>query len=398
MDARGTAALKARRASALAAGAGVALLLAGPPVLAFLTGGYPEGPRAWAGLAAWVLAAAGLLSTGLPRGGAARLALAALTALALWTLASAAWAPVAADAWEAGRLALLYAGALLAAATLLAAPAAGRWVEPALVAGALVVVAYGLSERLAPGLVDLAQSYSAQGRLEQPITYWNAMGLLAGLGFVLAVRVAGHHERPSWLRSAAAAAAVPLALGLWLTVSRGALFAAATGLLALLVAAARREQLHAALLALAAGAVTAAAAAPFDGVTGLLGESAERRREGATVAAVLAAAMVAAALGQRWLARRPGASGPLRLPPRAPALALAVVLAALAAAVAAGVERGPRPLTPGAERLTTVQTNRHEYWRVAGRAFADHPLRGTGAGGWAVRWRQERPFLSLIHI
>ena len=49
-------------------------------------------------------------------------------------------------------------------------------VEPALAAGTVVVIGYGLSARLLPGLLHFARSVSAQGRLEQPLTYWNAMG------------------------------------------------------------------------------------------------------------------------------------------------------------------------------------------------------------------------------
>jgi O-antigen ligase len=49
-------------------------------------------------------------------------------------------------------------------------------------------------------------------------------------------------------------------------------------------------------------------------------------------------------------------------------------------------------LAAGASRLTTLQSNRYAYWRVAMRAFAHEPLRGVGAGGWAVWWLRYRPF------
>jgi O-antigen ligase len=39
-----------------------------------------------------------------------------------------------------------------------------------------------------------------------------------------------------------------------------------------------------------------------------------------------------------------------------------------------------------------VQSNRYAYWRVAWRAFKHEPLRGVGAGGWAVWWLRDRPF------
>ena len=115
-------------------------------------------------------------------------------------------------------------------------------VEPALAGGTLIVIGYGISERLLPGLLHFARSVSAQGRLEQPLTYWNAMGELAALGFVLAARLAGDASARGRCGSAAAATA-PLGLGAYLSVSRGALFACAAGLVALVVLAPQRAQL-----------------------------------------------------------------------------------------------------------------------------------------------------------
>ena len=158
------------------------------------------------------------------------LALGGLLGLGLWTLLSTVWAPIAGPAWDAGQRTLLYGGVLVAATGLLRGRRAVRWVEPAVAAGALVVVGYGLAERLLPGLLHYARSATAQGRLEQPLTYWNAMGAVAAMGVVACARLAGDGTRDGRLRAAAAAAAAPLGLGLSLTVSRGALFACAAGL------------------------------------------------------------------------------------------------------------------------------------------------------------------------
>src|SRR6202035_3073240 len=117
--------------------------------------------------------------------------------------------------------------------------------EPAMAAAALIVIGYGLSERLLPGVLKFAHSLSAQGRLEQPLTYWNAMGEVAALGFVLCAALAGDASRSARLRAAAAAAAARLGRGLYVTFSRGALFACAAGLVALVVLVPRREQLRA---------------------------------------------------------------------------------------------------------------------------------------------------------
>ena len=59
------------------------------------------------------------------------------------------------------------------------------------------------------------------------------MGELAALGFVLCARLCGDSARPRALRILAAGATAPLGLGLYLSFSRGALFACAAGLVAL---------------------------------------------------------------------------------------------------------------------------------------------------------------------
>ena len=142
-----------------------AALLAGPTALAFFAGGYFDGPRAWAGVGAWALVAiiAIAIPRAVPRGNGGRLALAALALLAAWTLLSMIWAPIAGTAYHDGQRVVLYAGVLLAAAVLLRAPSAQRAVEPALAAGTLIVIGYGLSGRLLPGLLHFARSVSAAG-------------------------------------------------------------------------------------------------------------------------------------------------------------------------------------------------------------------------------------------
>ncbi|MGH2915219.1 MAG: hypothetical protein ACRDMX_09540, partial [Solirubrobacteraceae bacterium] len=366
----------------------VAILLAGPTALAFFSGGYFETAQECAGLGAWALVVAGItmLRRPLSNGRAGRVAIAALAGLAAWTLCSLAWAPIVGSAYDAGQLAFLYLGGLIAAAALLRTRSSRRAVEPALAAGALIVIGYGLSERLVPGLLHFARSASAQGRLEQPLTYWNAMGELAALGFVLATRLAGDETRGRRLRVAAVAACAPLGLGVSLSVSRGALFACLAGVLVLIVVAPRRAQLRAALLAVGSGLVVSIVAAPFRGVTLLAGSPSTREREGAIVLAALVVVMVVAAAGAAALSARER-GGTLRLPRRAPVIALALICAGFALAVALGAhESSGQPLSAGATRYETLQSNRYAYWGTALDAFASAPIEGVGAGGWAVWW------------
>jgi hypothetical protein len=385
-------AFSARRMRAAAVLSARATLVAGPVVLAFFSGGYFDGPRdvallvAAAALAALAVAApAGEL---VPRGSAARVALVAAVAYAAWIALSATWAPVSDFAGDDAERALLYAVVLTAAAIAFRERAAARALEPLVAAGTVVVVGYGLSGRLLPGLVTEHPQASAVGRLDQPLTYWNAMGALAMLGLILCARLAGDGDRPRGLRAAAAAAAVPLGMGCYLSFSRGALAALGAGLVTLVVLAPTRGQLRAALLVLAAGATGALAAAASSAVRTLEGSAGTREREGAIVLAVALALMAGAAMA----ARVPLRDRPLTLPRWAGWAALAAVGALLVVGIVAagGHEHGPAATGATNQRLGSLGSNRYGYWRVAIETGADHPLAGVGASGFRVAWLERR--------
>ena len=189
------------RRRVLAAG-GMALIVM-PGVLAFYSGGFFDEPRLIAALASWALflLAALVAPRPLPVSAAGRTALVALTLLSAWSLLSLRWAPIGERAQDDVQRLLLYLGFFGAALAFLREAPLRRALEPALALSAFAVVAYGLSERLLPGVFELERSASAAGRLEQPLTYWNAMGLISALGFVLAARVAGDPDRPGSLRA-----------------------------------------------------------------------------------------------------------------------------------------------------------------------------------------------------
>ena len=117
-----------------------------------------------------------------------------------------------------------------------------------------------------PGSSTRTVSRTALGRLEQPLTYWNAIGALAAIGFMLGTRVLGDPERPPWLRALLGAATVPLGLGVVLTFSRGTLIALAVGLALLCLLAPTRAQLRAAALALGGHGRGVGVGIAFDGV------------------------------------------------------------------------------------------------------------------------------------
>lgn len=380
--------------------------LAGPTALAFFTGGYFQGPRVWAGAVAWACVLVLLmLGARLPGGRWVWLALGGLAALAAWSLASIAWAKVAGDAYASAQIVILYTGALAAAALALREASIRRIVEPVLGLGATVVIGYGLAGRLLPGILHYARSLSAQGRLEQPLTYWNAMGELAALGFVLCARLAGDDSRPRPVRAVAAAAAAPLGLGLYTSFSRGALFAVVAGLVALVALVPRREQLAGLAVSVVAGVVAAGAISPLHGVTSLSGGLGHREHQGVLALVVLVVVMAVAAACQLAVIGR-ARSGPLpgsALVDHRGAIATILICAGLAVAIVVGAHESSgasQNLASGANRLVTFRSNRFDYWHVALRAFSQEPLHGVGAGNWQLywlRWRTITEFATDAH-
>ncbi len=386
-----------RRLRAVVAG-GLLLL---PVVVAFSRGGYFDAARLRAGVAACVLAAIGVV-LGVRTTLAGKVALGGMAALTAWTALSLTWAPMGGPAIDDLERLVLYLAALVAAAAVLDT----RATEPTLLAGITLTAVYGLSERLLPGVIGLTRSAAAGDRLSQPLTYWNAQGALAAVGLVLAAaivaRAHGPARRYATARSDAAArldavvrshavariaaATVPvLGLDLYLTLSRGALGAFAVGLLVLLAMRPRRATLLAVLLVTAAAAIPAIAA---ETAFGPVMHAQSTSGAGAGMLVLLVATGTAAA----WLAR-PWAPDPL--PWLRPVAAVALA-AALATTVVAAAHSGRNGAPEGSSRLTSTQSNRYAYWRVALDTFADHPLRGLGSGSYRVEWLQRRDFAETV--
>jgi hypothetical protein len=390
-----------RRAALLLARAA---LLAGPTVLAFFSGGFFGGPRLVAGVVAWSLLAVALVAMerrdSLRPRGPARAALLGLALLAGWTALSSAWSPDGAGAAAASERALLYLGALCASFVALRG-VASRWVEPALAAGAVVVIGYGLAGRLLPDLVELTRSRSAGGRLDQPLTYWNATGALAALGFVLCARLAGDRTRPVALRAAAAASAAPLGLGVYLSFSRGALTALGVGLAVLIAMAPTWPQLRSAAIALEAGVVCAGVASILPAVEAAEGD--DFAAQGAVLLVVLLAVMATAAAMQVWSARAEveGTTRMRALGRRVPVVGIAAAsLLMLAPFVAATVDRDGGGSDPAfgatAARFGDVGSRRFDYWEAAVKGFASDPTFGRGAGSYQAIWLEQRDVAERV--
>ena len=46
--------------------------------------------------------------------------------------------------------------------------------------------------------------------------------------------------------------------------------------------------------------------------------------------------------------------------------------------------------------MTSLQSHRYAYWKVALGAFKDHPLIGLGSGGFQVRWFERRKIQESV--
>jgi hypothetical protein len=402
------------RAARAAAAAPGWLLVAGVGALTiwlgFHNGGFHAGPTATAALAACVAALLWITCAPAPLGGISAWGVAALAGLggfSAWTLASGAWSDAIARAYLEYDRALLY----LLVFGLFACCAGGalnarRLLRLILLACGTLALA-GLATRLWPDALDPKHTAIAE-RLWWPTGYWNAQGLVAGIGVICALHVSSDLDEPPALRVVSAALVPPLLASLFLTLSRGSIAATAIGLLALLVLG-RARGLPAALVSVAGVgvlAVLAADAAPAL-VTDYDPRSAAANEQGRELAGRLGLLMVAAALlravgllADRRLARleiAPWSRGRKALLIGAAAAALAVGGIAAGAPERIGdqvtefVEGGT--IEHDRERLTQLAANgRIEHWEVAVDQWRSARLVGTGAGTYVDWWARQRPY------
>src|SRR4051794_1083720 len=133
------------------------LLLAGPGVIAFFSGGYFDQPRLIGAIAAWALVAIGVLVSpqALPSSRPARIALIGLAALTLLTGLSIAWAPLKVAALEDLQRLMLYLRAFSAPLMILRARAVRPPVDPLVALRGVVVGGDGRARRGRPGRLTI---------------------------------------------------------------------------------------------------------------------------------------------------------------------------------------------------------------------------------------------------
>ena len=397
--------------------------------LAFASGGYfptgylPVGALAFGGLAIvlvahvpqWTFATHALF------------AVASLAALTAWTGLSATW-----SSNSAGGIEDLQADAVYVAifALSLVAAGSGRHARliPWTVLGVVVVVCgAGLLSRLSPDLVHGAGNTPgpAGNRLAYPLTYWNAYGAMAAMGIVLAAGLAADAAAPVIARAVAGGTAVPLAVALWFSLSRGSWLALIVGLVVLLAFAHHRGSM---LVSLAiVGGASVLAVVRLQSYKVLTDNPSAAGAQGAghryltqliliTLACAVAMGLIA---GVRRSVGVMDAGRRMLRPVGLAVLGLVVLVSAVfyvadtqyveghaadrGTAISHWVSRQWQDfLTPttftsnGSTRLTTAKGGRSDLYRVAIDGFQAHPLRGDGASGFTARWYRERRVLDDV--
>jgi O-antigen ligase len=392
--------------------AGGAVLFAAVVALAFNGGGFYAGATgiACATVALALLARVALVrrpfaGVGLPLAGTALL-LAALAALAL---ASASWSDAPAQAIIEYDRTLLYALVLFGAGCAGRTSARLRWLLGGLGAAAVVICVVALVTRLAPDVWPTEPNIINR-RLSYPIGYWNALGLLGGLGFVICAHLASDERGRWWLKVLGAAALPVLAATIVLTYSRAGLGLTLAGLV-IYGLLSRARGLPAALLA-AGPPVAFAVVRTLDAELLATPDPTTPAAvaQGHDLALVLAGCVAVAALVRLvtvpvdgWIARLLAPPSRRRAARAAGAVALAgVVGVALAGGVVGTVETKVRDFvedaevdnreTPLRERLTeSGGKTRILLWRHSIDQFEADPLRGSGAGTYERTWTRARP-------
>jgi hypothetical protein len=364
-------------------------------------GGYFPTSWGWTGLVlAWLAFVLLLLRAEVIVSAAGLLLAGGLCAFVGWVALSLFWsADVPQTVFEIERDVVYVGGVLL---FLLVPKSRRHSLIGGCLAGITLLSVYALLTRLAPdrlGVFDPVAGY----RLAAPIGYWNALGLLGGMGSLLALGFFAI-SRSAAARGGAGAALVVLLPTLYFTFSRGGWIALGIGaLVAIAVDPRRLRLLFAAAFALpapAAGILLCWHAHTLNRGSASVDRTAQEghRLLALLLALAIAGALLGAVFGWTW--RR------ISVPTAAErganrALAAGVVVAVAVTVLFVGTPgnawrafSAPPPSTgPNLnERLFSLSGNgRVTQWRVAAHQYGTHPLLGSGAGSFERYWDQHRP-------
>ena len=338
-----------------------------------------------------------------------------LGAFAAWSGVTLAWSVAPDQTWIECNRALAY---VLVAVLGVAAGASARRAVERVALGALVLFVavglYALAGKVAPGvhvhgLFDFDQTAGA-ARLRAPLQYWNALAFVCVLAIPLATVVAVDQARGRAVRLAALCAIWLFVVVDFLTYSRGSLVALVCALVvSLWLGGSRLRSLAALGLATVAAAPPLAVAFTRADLTGNF-LSVGVREHGGVVLGLVCVGSLAGLVVAGWFAliaerRVPWTPARSRVVGWALIGVLCLGLVAGAGKVALS-DRGvsgsfqdlkdkvthskdDKILDPS-RLLSTNAGNRWAWWKEAVGAWSDRPLKGGGAGSFAVLHRQYR--------
>jgi len=393
-----------------------ALLCALTLYLAFQNGGFFPGAT---GLAAaeMALAVAAMAAIGRARPEQVHwwlwLSLVAISALAVWTFLSSAWSDSTARVLPEYVRTLLYALTLALFCFLPPSARRIRWMIYGFALAIVIICAFALVARLLPQLILDTALPRDDYRLAYPLTYWNALGLLAGLGVIVCGHLSCSTRDPVPVRIAGAASVPLLTLTLYYTLSRGAAWAALAGVFAYVLIGRPRGVISGALATLPTTLVVLIVANPPNALNDATQFSPGAIAAGHHIAAVVIGCMVLSAVLRACLLRIDRLTAELTLQERLHRSLVAGCLAVVFMVVVVGLAVGDAPdvvrtkyseLTGrdsnpggGSSRLFSASTNgRKEHWQVAMDAFRRNKLHGSGAGTYALLWAKGRA--GSVHV
>jgi hypothetical protein len=348
-----------------------------------------------------------------------------LLAFAAWSGMSLAWSVAPNGTWIEFNRDLTYVIVLgLAIMAGASHPGAIDLCAKGFLAVALVVTAYGLGQKVAPGihlgsLIDLNQTGLAP-RLQAPLGYWNALALFITFAVPIALVLVVDRARSSRARLGALVAVQLMLIVIGLTYSRGGVAALVLALAASVgLGGARLRSLMWLALAACAAAPALALGLTSSSLTAT-GASLGTRESGAgALVALLIVSVVALVLVGRVVL---GYEEQTRLGPER-ARGVGRLLAAFAAFVVVigliGVAASSRGLTGTVSHawhsFTTARSsnpqdpnhlvsassgNRWVWWHEAAGAFSARPVAGWGAGSFPtvhLLYRQDSLSVSQPH-
>ena len=342
---------------------------------------------------------------------AAGLVTAAVGLLGVWALVSTAWSDAPARAVGEFDRALLYMLMLALVATLPRTAETARLVFMGITAGAALVCVSGLLTRLLPEVFPIAPNVLDQ-RLSYPVTYWNALGLLAAVTIVLATHLTSSAREHIASRVVGAALIPLLAATLFFTFSRASIVLVAVGVVVYAAVARPRGFVPAAIAVLPTTALGVVWSYNAELLARPNPTTSAAADQGAEVFVVLALCSLAAGVARYSLIvfgaddRLASIDVPRRTRNLVTVTAAGVLLLGAGTAWAAfdvgdrisrqydKFKEGDviRQSEDARARLTSVGNNgRIQHWEEAVDAWRREPLKGTGAGTYELTWAEHRP-------